>query len=257
MIVSDLMSAPVYIASPSDMVAYARNLMLKRHISRIPIVDSNHLSGIVTKKDIGYCLQKKGPIWRQRSPDSATLASLMTQDPITISPGAGVRDAITIMTVHDISGLPVIEQGAVVGMFTKADVLSSELMHSLSGRVQHWMSPPILVSEDHSLDHVIDLMRSGHGKVFVTNSDGNIGGVISETNLAFYQVRKEIEKQKEREPTAGKLMTSPVICVRPDDDISEAVRMMQRNRITCVCVTRNGDVKGIVTRDDIIREVIQ
>jgi len=257
MIVSDSMSTPVYVASPSDMVAYARNLMLKRHVSRIPVVDKNRLVGIITKKDIGYSLQKKGPVWKNRSPDSALLSSLMTADPVTVSMGAGVRDAIIIMAGHDISGLPVIEQGMVVGIFTKSDVLMADIVCSLSGKVQKYMSPPSLVSEDHSVDHVIDCMRSGPGKVFVLGSEGNIGGVISETNLAFYLVRKEIERQKEHDLKAGDLMTSPVICIRPDDDISEAVRLMQLHRITCVCVTHNGDVKGIVTRDDIIREVIR
>lgn len=257
MIVSDSMSSPVYVASPTDTVAYARNLMLKRHVSRIPVVENNRLVGMVTKKDIGYSLQKKGPVWRNRSPDSALLNTLMSTDPVTVSPGTGVRDAISIMKSHEISGLPVVEQGMVVGIYTKTDILSSDLVVTLKGKVRHYMNPPSLVSGDHSLDHVIDCMRTGSGKVFVTGEDGMVAGVISETNLAFYQVRNEIERHKEDDKTASHVMTSPVICVSPDDKIKEAVRLMQQHRITSVCVTHKGCVKGIVTRNDIIHEVIR
>ena len=38
MIASDIMTSPVYVVSPSENVAHARNLMLKHKISRLPVV---------------------------------------------------------------------------------------------------------------------------------------------------------------------------------------------------------------------------
>jgi len=45
----------------------------------------------------------------------------MSYKPITISPDATIGEAADLMTEHKISGLPVVDEGKLVGIITETD----------------------------------------------------------------------------------------------------------------------------------------
>jgi predicted transcriptional regulator len=49
---SDVMSSPVITISPEEEVGEAASLMFEHHISRLPVMDSNKLVGILSRSDI-------------------------------------------------------------------------------------------------------------------------------------------------------------------------------------------------------------
>jgi CBS domain-containing protein len=51
---------------------------------------------------------------------------VMTRDVISVSPSTPLRDAAALLVVHRISGLPVVADGAVVGVISQRDVLFKE-----------------------------------------------------------------------------------------------------------------------------------
>ncbi len=274
---SDVMSSPVYIVSPNEHIATARNLMLKHHISRIPVMEEGNLMGMLTRKDIAYGLRQSEPIWRRRPIDRIPVRVLMTPAPLFITPETGVQEIAGIMMGNNISGLPVIDHGQVVGMVTKSDLLKSQLVQNLSLSAENLMSDVVTVSRYHSLNHIIDLMRERNEKIVVMNQDGTIAGIISESNLAFFEyidigtgIPEKDVKILRKERTAGQkrfryvmdvsavaedVMTRPVISVPPEAKVSEIVRLMREYHITSLVVTADRELKGIVKRDDIIREV--
>ncbi|MCU0632130.1 MAG: CBS domain-containing protein [Methanolinea sp.] len=273
----DIMTSPVYIVSPGEHVAYARNLMLKHKISRIPVVEAGILVGILTKKDIGYRLRQSEPIWRRRPIDNIPVNILMTREPLTISTTTTSREIASLMIQWDISGLPVIDEGEIAGIVTKSDFMRSAAVNSLKQTVADVMEDAITVSRYHSLDHVIDIMKERNDKVVVVNNDGTLAGIITESNLAFYLYeteRRELPKKdvmmlRRGEPGGRKqhryvmvaaavaedLMSRPVITIGCGEKLTEAVNVMQANHINSVVAVEGNEIKGILKRDDIIREV--
>src|SRR5660398_266341 len=67
--IKDIMSAPVFVVSPDENVARARNLMLRHKIGRLVIVEDNKTIGMVTKKDIVKRLNQAELQWRSRMID--------------------------------------------------------------------------------------------------------------------------------------------------------------------------------------------
>ena len=130
----DVMASPVYVVAPTDNVAYARNLMLRYRVSRLPVMEGDELRGILTKKDIAYRLRQTEPMWRRRPIDRIPVSVLMTPDPITVAPQTGVRDIATIMLDKDISGIPVVEEGRVAGIVSNLDVMRSAHIRGLTAR---------------------------------------------------------------------------------------------------------------------------
>ena len=101
-------------------------LMKYRRIRRLPVMDRGHLVGIVT---LGYV--------REAEPSNATTLSIfelhyllakltigeiMTREPITISVNAMIREAAKMMLQHKIGGLPVMDDGKLVGIITESDI---------------------------------------------------------------------------------------------------------------------------------------
>lgn len=273
----DLMSSPVYVVTTTDNVAYARNVMLKHRISRLPVMEGEELRGIITKKDIAYRLRQAEPIWRRRPIDSIPVEVLMVPDPITITPETSTRDIAAIMLDKNISGLPVVENGTVAGIVTKRDIMRSAYLRGLKATVGEVMGEAVTVNRYHSLDHIIETMKSKNDKVIVVNDDGSLAGIITETNLAFYDYlnermelpRKEVKLLRRSEPAGQKryryvvevsavaedVMSRPVITVAPDAPLQDAVGLMLEKEINSLAVVEGGEIRGLLKRDDIIKEV--
>lgn len=277
--VGDVMSSPVFVIDSGENVARARNLMLKHRISRLPVLEKSLLAGIITKKDIGYRLRQSEPLWRRRPIDSIPVMALMTPDPVTVRVDAPIGQVASIMIERDISGVPVVDPAGITGIVTKSDLMKSTSVGSLTKRVEEAMEDVITVSRYHSLDHVIDLMRERNDKVVVVNNDGSLAGIVTESNLAFFLYSneradlpvKDITRLRKEEPGGKKvlrsvyetavvaedLMSHPVMTIHPDALIGEAVSVMRDQSVNSLIVVADQEIKGIIKRDDIIREVAQ
>jgi len=127
-LVADWMTPNPYTCTVDASLADARDMMAEYRCRRLPVVDDEgHLIGILSLGDV-----------RQAAPSSVSSLSLfeinyfwaklpvssaMTPDPFTLAPTETVKDACGKMLAHKISGLPVIVDHKVVGIFTETDAL--------------------------------------------------------------------------------------------------------------------------------------
>lgn len=273
----DVMSSPVQVIGLDDSAAYARNQMLRNRCSRLLVMDGEQLVGIITKKDLGYRLRQSEPSWRRRPIDRVPISLLMTPDPVSVAPDATIGTLAGVMLEFGVSGLPVVDDCTLVGIVTKTDILRSISVEQLRMTVGDLMGDVVTVSRYHSLDHVIGLASERDDRVVVVNSDGTLAGIITESNLAFFEYVGHVPGEPDRGVTmlrreapggpktrrhvrdvsavAEDLMSRPVECVPPDAPIAEAVRRMRELRINSLVVVDAGDIKGIITRDDVIKGV--
>ena len=272
---SEIMSAPVYVIEPAENVARARNLMFRHGISRLLVVANDMLTGIITKKDLAYRLRQSEPSWRRRPIDQIPVSVLMVADPITIAPDTTIRDVARLMVNEGVSSLPVVEEGTLIGIVTKSDLMRSALVGRIRGAVGDLMEDVTTVSRYHSLDHVVNLISERNDKLVVINNDGTLAGIITESNLAFFEyaagdvldkdvtmLRKEVPAGRKayrhvRDVTfiAEDMMSSPVETIGADSLVGEAVARMREQAINSLVVIENNELRGILKRDDIIREV--
>jgi len=101
-------------------------LMVSNNIRRLLVVDEGELVGIVTVDD----LRQKIPftafaIDAVRASDVLShypIGQVMTQNPKTISPELSLVEAAKFMIKNNISTLPVLVDGKVVGIITEGDI---------------------------------------------------------------------------------------------------------------------------------------
>jgi len=273
----DAMSSPVFAVSPTDTVAHARNLMLRHRISRVLVIEGDRLAGVLTQKDIGYRLRQPEAAWKRRPPDRIPVAEYMTEKPVVAAPNTLLRAIAGLFVAKKIGCVPVIDRNAVVGIVTKGDLMKSALVSALRGTVRDVMEDAVTVNRWHSLAHVITLMQERDEKLVVVNNDGSVAGIITETSLAFHDENRKWSEPKESTvyrpndghagpgasagypsraaATAGDVMTSPAVTVAPVSPLAYAVGLMQREQVNNLVVVENGNLAGILKRDDIIKEV--
>ena len=58
---------------------------------------------------------------------TTTVATIMTTNVVVVSPETAVAEVARLMIEHSISGVPVVSQGAVVGIITEVDIVSRQI----------------------------------------------------------------------------------------------------------------------------------
>ena len=104
----------------------AQQIMLDYHIRRLPVLNKGKLVGIITRRDTNRAESSVSHILNPYEQGllraRLTAGEFMSRAVITISPDATIEEAANLMIVHKIGGLPVVEDGKLVGMITETDV---------------------------------------------------------------------------------------------------------------------------------------
>jgi acetoin utilization protein AcuB len=124
MLVGDIMRSPVLSISPETPLRDAYRLMQERGIRHLPILDGSRLAGIVTDRDLRLATSAL-----TLSPFAAEdrVSEVMRPDPVTADPLDPVEDAARVMRERKIGCLPILKDGALVGILTGPDLLDALL----------------------------------------------------------------------------------------------------------------------------------
>ena len=140
MIVADVMTRNVISVPPDATVESAAKTMLQRGISGLFVVNADgRLAGVVTEGDLlrrdELGTQRSRPWWlrllvspgRQAADFTRThgrrVSDVMTEDVVTVSANGPLDDVVELMEQHRIKRVPVVEDGKVVGVVSRADLL--------------------------------------------------------------------------------------------------------------------------------------
>ena len=101
--------------------------------------------------------------------------------------------------------------------------------------------------------HLPDASRrmrdSGCGSLVVLGPRGRIAGIVTDRDLAL-----ALGEQRDAKPlTVQRVMSQPVHMCRPDDDVTVALGRMASVHVRRLpVVDTDGDVKGLISIDDIV-----
>ncbi len=142
MLVSEIMSREVVVATPEMAVPEVARLMVERHLSGLPVMDGDRLVGMVTELDLiarraepdmpsffaffgGYI-----PIGQSEYEDevrhilATTAAELMTTTVYSIREDATVDELAELMYEREVNPVPVLSaQRRLVGIVSRRDLL--------------------------------------------------------------------------------------------------------------------------------------
>lgn len=138
--VRDLMTTDVLTIGPEAPIRDVAAILVEHRISGLPVCDiEGHVLGVVSEGDILYKehdpreAHTGGPLgWivdgspnfvGYRKAAALTSGKAMTAPAVTIEPNATVADAARLMSERRVNRLPVVEEGRLVGIVTRADLV--------------------------------------------------------------------------------------------------------------------------------------
>lgn len=141
--IEDWMKFPVHSVKPLDSIARARAVLEQHRVNQLPVVLNNRLVGIVTDRD----LRSASPAVAEAAaidagtmenvlldPETTPVEQVMTAKVITLGPKDTVEQATRLLMSERIGAIPVVEEGRLVGILTRSDVLGAFLGVIASGR---------------------------------------------------------------------------------------------------------------------------
>lgn len=143
---------------------------------------------------------------------------MMTKNVVTVPPDAKIEDIAKVLIEHKISGVPVVDDvGNLLGIVSEGDLLHKEV------------SPQV--------PDIVNIL----------------GAFIYYNGVERYN--EEVKKLMAR--TAEEIMTSKVITVTEDEEISKVGELMMKHNIKRVPVMKSWQMVGIVSRADVIKTLIK
>lgn len=133
MLVKDRMTPqPLVAVTPDTPIVEAQRSMQEHSIRHIPVVTEHHnLVGLLTRetvlKAIPWSATSLSALETQYVLSKITAGKVMIRDVITVSEDVAVEEAARIMVDHKIGCLPVLRAGALVGVITDIDLLSTTM----------------------------------------------------------------------------------------------------------------------------------
>ena len=132
--VRELMTKDVVSVRPDTPLREAAALLVAHKISGVPVTRGNEVVGVLSEADIvakaaggteqgGLLSWLFDPEPREQRIDARTAGEAMSSPPITITARRPVHEAARRMMNEGVNRLPVIEDGKLVGILTRADIV--------------------------------------------------------------------------------------------------------------------------------------
>ncbi len=170
-------------------------------------------------------------------------------DPITVTPDMKVRDVLALQRENGISGLPVLENGKVVGIVTNRDVRFEE---RLDESVRNIMTPQdrlVTIEEGASLDDAQALMHKHRlERVLVINKDFALRGLMTVKDII-----KTTENPNANKDSHGKLRVGAAVGVGAGTE-ERIAKLVEAGADVIVVDTAHGHSQGVIDRVRWVKE---
>ena len=139
---SDIMTREVITVSPDTPVRDLANLFLTHRVSSIPVVRDGLLVGMVTETDLiekdrnlhiptvfslfdgVFYLESEKVLQQQlKKISGSTVGEICTGNPASVSPDTDLSTIADMMSEHRYNAVPVTEEGRVVGIVARIDLI--------------------------------------------------------------------------------------------------------------------------------------
>lgn len=233
--VKDIMTCNVKTLSQDDTIKTCLEFMQDNKVRHIPIIDTPaeedekaYFVGIVSERDVFRQISPYiGKIGEEETDPKALrqrLGHIVTRNPKLVSPETPVPEMITIMADNHVDMVPVLVEGNLVGIVTAADIIkvfvrldAVRLLYTHSGTVG-------------KNRRLVDLLAGGSDDVAA----------------ALSSVLRRVED----------IMTDEVICLREQDKLFKAMKVMQKGKFRHVpIVSKDNTLLGIISDRDILRHL--
>ncbi|MFQ5634913.1 MAG: CBS domain-containing protein [Gammaproteobacteria bacterium] len=103
---------------PDATVYDAIHLLAEKEIGALLVLEGEAIVGVISERDYA-----RNIILKDKSSKGTLVKDIMTTEVVTVGPGQGVGDCMTLMTNKRIRHIPVLDEGQLVGVLSIGDLV--------------------------------------------------------------------------------------------------------------------------------------
>jgi CBS domain-containing protein len=220
--------------------------------------EKNKYLGVVTRRRV---------IRSRLDPATTKVKTLMRPAP-KVSPDMSLSKVARLMIESGIRQLPVFEKKKLSGFITDEDIIHGAVTQEWGNTsIEKIMTrAPHTIEANRSVGAVLSIFREQEVSHVPVIDAGKVAGIISIQDILehvfqpkSHQTVGEIVGEKVPLLTipAKGIMTKPVITIRPEASLKEGAKKMHDYNISCLVVTSNERLVGILTKLDFLEPISQ
>ena len=259
-VVSDLMSSPVLTAAPDATVRECMRRMLEHGVSSL-LVETGppHHHGIITKRDIITKVVATG-----KDRELVRVRDVITVPLRTVPPETSIQECSVRMANDNIRRLPIMKDGAIVGIISDTDIFAAVEARRWRGRRRrrptlHTVAdvmgrPPRSIEAGTAIADAMAIMKEFDVTTLLVQPahQGEAWGVVTSHDI----VNKVLARNRDPKATpVGAIMNSPLIMVSPETSLWECTARMAGSGMSLVSVEQGGSIIGVVSETDIFMAI--
>jgi CBS domain-containing protein len=125
--VREIMSSNPVVIDRNDTLLLVEELMATKQLRHLPVVEQGEVVGLITQRDLFKAAMSSAMGFGEKAQkaflQSVPAKEIMVYPVLSVSPETDVADAVDMIVQRGIGCLPVVDQGKLVGMVTKTDLL--------------------------------------------------------------------------------------------------------------------------------------
>jgi acetoin utilization protein AcuB len=175
--VRDVMATNPVIVHPRETARRAYRLMRDHRFRHLPVVEDGRLVGILSDRDLR-------PVLLSPTLARAQVGELMSENLTTVTPETLVEEAASLLVVKKIGCLPVVADGALVGIVTETDLLAV-LVELLGLLTQSTRLDVGVAGGPDAYERIVEIIRAHDGHII------SVGAVPGSAGKTVFSVRLE------------------------------------------------------------------
>jgi CBS domain-containing protein len=218
--------------------------------------DKGKYAGVITRR------------WviRSRLDPATTKVKTLMRPAAKVAPDLSLSKAAKLIIESEVRQLPVFEKEKLIGFVTDENIIHGIVTQDWGNTtVEKIMTKaPHTIEANRSVGAVLTLFREQGISHVPVMENGKLAGIISIQDIlehVFQPQRRQTlgEIVGEKVPMltipAKGIMTKPVITVQPETSLREAEKKMHAFDISCLAVTSNESLVGILTKLDFLEPI--
>jgi len=180
--IRDLMRQPLCVAQQDSIQQVAQQMSEHNSYTALIVDEQQHLSGMVTDVDF------RKRVVAANLPVTQPVATIMTAEPLTLSPQDQAAEALLLMARRNIRHVPIVERGRVAGVIAATDLLRRQSSNAvyLVGDIFEAQSVEQLSELSQGLPQIlVDLVNQNLAAYDIGHAITSIGQAISRRLLTL------------------------------------------------------------------------
>ncbi|MGI6502750.1 MAG: HPP family protein [Candidatus Methanoculleus thermohydrogenotrophicum] len=252
LLVKDVMARPITIAK-SAFVSEALEKMLNEDVDPLIVTNNGAVIGTTSRAAIAETLGSRRS--QTMKATSIHVANTVEEDFTSAYPDQGIDILVPLLQRYKL--IVVLDsEHRLVGQVTAGDLLK---VLRPPGGLLDVMEPVYTIQVEERAVHLRRRMLDGDIDRFIVEEDDSVLGIVTETDIAkaLYAFKDIVEGTRQefriRNLLVRDIMSTPLITVDADTDVSDVIDLMLKKNISSVPVTQDGKIVGVVTKNSLIQ----